>query len=124
GYRRKQCNLVAVADRMVAPDIIPVDRDPDHRQVAQGLGVGAAALLQPPQQALDVAHLRRQRQILLGVADACAQPGEIEHLHANTSENGRNSTLIPGARSARLSSRMTNPSDCTIEERMPAPSLG
>src|SRR5437773_1767935 len=46
------------------------------------------------------------------------------HIHPNTSENGRKSTVMPTATSLRLSSRMTKPSDCTIDDRMPAPSRG
>src|SRR5579862_8271102 len=51
GHRRKQRDLVAVAQQVITPDIILVDRDPDDRQVAQRLGVGAAAPLQPGEQA-------------------------------------------------------------------------
>src|SRR6266851_5200873 len=44
--------------------------------------------------------------------------------HPNTSEKGKNSTIPPGTSSLRPSSRTAKPSDCTIEERMPAPSFG
>src|SRR5579863_7248053 len=47
GHRREEGNLVALMDRLVGSDILLIDRDPDHRQVAQCLGVTAAAPLQP-----------------------------------------------------------------------------
>src|SRR5580693_9142481 len=82
---------------MLAPDIILVDRDPHHRKIAH----------------------------LLGMADTRAQPGEIQELHEpNTSEKGRKSMVAPGARSVTSSPITAKPSDCTIEDRMPAPSLG
>ncbi len=81
---------------------------------------------------------------LIGLPDAGPQPGKIQQLYVNrgplarsaggtpavhhghpkTSENGKNSTTAPGTSSVRLSSRTAKPSDCTIEERMPAPSFG
>src|SRR5205085_2279983 len=45
--RRKDRDLVAVADRIVVPDIILVDRDPDHRKIAQCLGIARTASAQP-----------------------------------------------------------------------------
>src|SRR4029079_6406132 len=112
-----------IADRVVASDIFLVDRHPDHRQVAQRVGIAPPAPSQPLQQRSGVAHLFRQRQLLFGMTDPGAQPGEIQQLHEpNTSENGRKSTSVPGAISFMLSSRITKPSDCTIEDRMPAPS--
>src|SRR5271170_3476197 len=66
GHRREQRDLVAVADPVVAPDIFLVDRDADDRQVLQCLGVTAAAPAQPFEKPLDVAHVGRQRQLLLG----------------------------------------------------------
>src|SRR5437870_4052644 len=80
-YGREQRDLVALADRMVAPDIVLVHRDPDNREVAQCLGVTGAASAQPFEEPRDVAHSRRQRQLLLGLPDTRPQPGEIQQLH-------------------------------------------
>src|SRR5439155_5854135 len=124
-YGREQRDLVTLADRVIAPVIVLVHRDPDDRQVAQCLGVTAAAAAQPFEERRDVTHPGGQRQLLLGLPDPRPQPGEIQQLHdPNTSENGKNSTIAPGTSSLRLSSRTANPSDCTIEDRMPAPSFG
>ncbi len=66
---------------MIAPDIILVDRDPHDRGVAQRLGITGTAAAQPIEQPGDIVHLGRLRQILLGLSDAGAQPGEIQQLY-------------------------------------------
>src|SRR5215472_9944568 len=124
GYRREDRDLVHIAQRVLPSDIVLVDGDAHHRQVAQRLGIAGATRLQPAQQPGHIADFRRQRQFLLGAADARAKPSEIEDLHPSTSKKGRKSTMAPGARLLVASSRMTRPSDCTIEDRMPAPSRG
>src|SRR5438270_9295748 len=123
GYRREDCDLVTLPDGVLEPDIVLIDRDPDHRKVTQRLGISAAARPQPIEQPCHVLHSRRQVGFLFGAADARAQPGKIKQLHPITSENGRKSTVMPGATSLVSSSTTTSPSDRVIEERMPAPSL-
>ena len=47
-------------------------------------------------------YFGRQRQFLFGLPDPGTQPGEIQQLHEpNTSEKGRNFTIMPGAKSTR-----------------------
>src|SRR5258708_776100 len=128
---------------MFEPDRSLIDPNPHDRKIAQRLGISAAARLQPIQEPGHVSDVRRQIDFLLGAADARPQPSEIEELyrdrgllariaggmpavqsrHAITSEKGRKSTIVPCARSLVVSSRTTRPSDCTIDERIPAPSL-
>src|SRR6202011_2372229 len=124
GHRRENCDLVTLTDGVLEPDITLIDRHPDDRKISQRLGISAAARPQPIEQAGHVLHSRRQVNFLFGAADPRTQPGEINQLHPITSENGRKSTVMPGARSLVSSSTITSPSDRVIEERMPARSLG
>src|SRR5712671_140320 len=124
GHRREDRDLVTLPDGVLGPDIVLIDRHPDHRKITQRLGISAAARSQPIEQACHVLHSRRQIGFLFGAADARTQPGKIKQLHPITSENGRKSTVMPGATSLVSSSTITSPSDWVIEERMPAPSLG
>src|SRR6516162_1996034 len=78
---------------------------------------------QPIEQPRDIVDPGRQRDFFFGAADARSQPGEIEQFHPITSEKGRKSTMVPTVSSLAASSNMTRPSDRTIEERIPAPSL-
>src|SRR5215472_17673698 len=79
---------------------------------------------QPIEQPRDIVDPGRQRDFFFGAADSRPQPGEIEQFHRITSEKGRKSTMVPTVSSLVASSRMTRPSDRTIEEIIPAPSLG
>src|SRR6516164_5544505 len=78
---------------------------------------------QPIEQPRDIVDLGRQCDFFFGAADARPEPGEIEQFHPITSEKGRKSTVVPTVSSLAASSRMTSPSDRTIEDRIPAPSL-
>src|SRR5579863_6448089 len=122
GHRREERDLVAVRERMAAPDIIVIDRDADRLGFRERLAPAGAARPQPLDKARDIAHLGGQHHLLLGDADARAQPGEIEQLHPITSAKERKSTTAPGITAPAASPRMTSPSELTIEERMPAPS--
>src|SRR5579883_2315418 len=101
GHRREDRHLVLIGERVVAPDIFLVDRDPHDREVAQRLRVPRTARAEPVE-----------------------QPGEIEDLHPNTSEKGRKSQISPGSSAAVASPTTTRPSERTIEDRMHAPSRG
>src|SRR6266436_8240499 len=124
GDRREQRDLVAFAQRVLGSDIILIDRDPYHSEIPQRLGISAAAGAQPIEQTRDIANFGRQGHLLLGAADARSQPREIKQPHESTSENGRKSTMLPTASSLAVSSKITSPSERTIEDRIPAPSLG
>src|SRR5579875_1271512 len=124
GYRRKQRHLVALTHRVVLPDIFLIDGHANAFRVFERLGIIAAAPAQPSDKPGDVADPRRQWQLFFGDADAGPHPREIQQLHPTTSENGRNSTVSPAARTPVASSRMTSPSACTIDDRIPAPSFG
>src|SRR4051812_32725135 len=125
GDRRENRDFVPVRDRVVASDIILVDRDSHDREIPQRLGIGGAAPTQPVEQSGHIAHMLGQGGLLLGVADARTQPGEVQQLHdPNTSEKGRNSMMVRGATSLISSPITAKPSDCTIDDRMPAPSFG
>src|SRR5215471_13413765 len=105
GDRREDRDLVAFPQRMFTPDIVLIDRYPDDRKVPQRFGVPAAPRPKPVKQAGHVANPGRQFHHFLGATNARAQPGEIEKLHPNTSENGKKSTVAPGAKSLAISSR-------------------
>src|SRR3984893_11598294 len=124
GDRREERDLVAFAQRVLGSDIVLIDRNAHDSEIPQRLGISAAAGAQPIEQPRDIANLGRQGDLLLGAADAGAQPGEIEQPHESTSENGRKSTMLPTASSLAPSSKITSPSERTIEVRIPAPSLG
>src|SRR5260370_28804235 len=144
GDRREDGDLAALPQGMLASDVILIDRHAHHRKIPQRLSISAAARLQPVQEPGHVSDVRRQIDFLLGAPDARPQPSEIKELHrdrgplarmagrmpavqrrhAITSEKGKKSIIVPAARSLVVSSRTTRPSDCTIEERIPAPSLG
>jgi hypothetical protein len=80
-HRRKDRDLVTVADRMVATDIILIDRDPHYREVAQRFRITGIAAAQPVEQSGDVIHLGGLGQIFFRMPDAGAQPSEIEELY-------------------------------------------
>src|SRR3984893_10081324 len=124
GDRWEQGDLVAFAQRVLGSDIILIDGNAHDSEIPQRLGISAAAGAQPIEQTRDIPNFGRQGDLLLGAPDARSQPGEIEQPHGITSENGRKSTRLPTASSLTASSRMTSPSERTIEDRIPAPSLG
>src|ERR1700730_14899103 len=99
GHRRENCDLVTLTDGVLEPDITLIDRHPDDRKISQRLGISAAARPQPIEQACHVLHSRRQVNFLFGASDPRTQPLEINHIHPITSENGRKSTIPPGASS-------------------------
>src|SRR4029077_2804497 len=119
GDRREERDLVAFAQRGPGSDIILIYRNAHESEIAQCLGISAAAGAQPIEQPRDIANLGRQGDLLLGAADARSQPGEIKQPHESTSENGRKSTMLPTASSLVVSSRITSPSERTIEDRIP-----
>src|SRR5579859_6444562 len=74
GHGREQGHLVARRQRVLGPDVILVDRDPDDRAVGQRQGIAGAARLQPGEQLADIAHRGGRLDALLGQADPAPQP--------------------------------------------------
>src|SRR5689334_11013809 len=85
GNRREDGDLVAFSHWVLESDIVMVDRDTDDREIAQCLGISAAARSEPVEEAGYVPYFRRRFDLLLGAADTCPQPGKIQKLHPITS---------------------------------------
>src|ERR1700722_15015285 len=81
GHRREKRNLAGAGNDGVRLDMGVVDRGANHPRCFEGVGVGLAALGQPPDQIVDGAHARRRLQRFLRLADPFAHPGEILDLH-------------------------------------------
>src|SRR4051812_50121164 len=89
GDRRENRDFVPVRDRVVASDIILVDRDPHYREIAQRFGIGGGAPAQPIEQPGPIAPMLGGGGVVLRVGGARGQAGKKEKVYGpNTPGEG------------------------------------
>src|SRR6266567_880899 len=79
-HRREESDLARAQNGRVAPDMRLVDRSADHLRILERVGIFLAAMAEPRHEIGDRRDARRRLDLLLGLADALAHPGEIAKL--------------------------------------------
>src|ERR1051325_7497004 len=81
GHWREKSDFVRAFERCLRPDVVLVDRGADHLRVLECEGIFLAAGGEPLHQLADGRDGSRDSNVLLGLADTLAHPGEIADFH-------------------------------------------
>src|SRR5579871_4748 len=84
GHRREKRDLAGPGDRRIGPHMAMIDGGADHLRVVERVGVLLVAAREPSHELAHRPHARRRIDLLLGLAHALADPGEIQNLHASS----------------------------------------
>src|SRR5215813_6924360 len=76
-HRREEGDFARTQNGRVAPDMRAVDRGANHLRILERVGVFLAAMAEPGHEIGDRRDARRRLDLLLGLADTLAHPGEI-----------------------------------------------
>src|SRR5262249_26726669 len=79
-HRRKESDFARAPNGRVAPHMRAVDRRADPLRILERVGVFLAATAEPGHEIGDRRDARRRLDLLLGLADTFAHPGEIAKL--------------------------------------------
>src|SRR6185312_1672549 len=79
-HRRKEGDLARTRNGCVGANVGAINGSADYPRVFERVGVFLAALAQPSHEFRDRCDARRWVDLLLGLADALANPGEITKL--------------------------------------------
>src|SRR5712691_6767039 len=77
GHRREESDFACTQDSGVGPDMGAVDGGADHLRVLERVGIFVAAAAEPIDEIADRRDAGRRLDVLLGLADALAHPGEV-----------------------------------------------